>query len=126
MIVEYTIQGEINASVQVGDNVYFSLKTLDSSYETSNEFTYSGIIDSIAKGLSSSVISVEVDNYNNVPGGSNYQNVDINDYFLFFSKDSSVNINRIKGYYANVTMKNDSNDKAELFTVGAEIQPSSK
>jgi len=126
MIVEYTIQGQINSSVQAGDNIYFSLKTPNSSYETSNSFTYSGVVDSIEIGLSSSVISVNVDNDSNIPGGSDYQNIDVNDYFLFFSKDSSVNISRIKGYHANVTMINDSNEKAELFTVGAEIQPSSK
>ena len=126
MIVEYTIQGQINSSVQVGDNIYFSLKTPNSSYETSNSFTYSGVIDSIDIGLSSSIISVNVDNDSNIPGGSDYENIDVNDYFLFFSKDSSVNISRVKGYHANVTMINDSSEKAELFTVGAEIQKSSK
>ena len=126
MIVEYTIQGQINSSVQAGDNIYFSLKTLNSSYETSNDFTYSGVVDSIERGLSSSIISVNVDNDSNIPGGSDYQNIDVNDYFLFFSKDSSVNISRVKGYHANVTMINDSSKKAELFTVGAEIQKSSK
>ena len=126
MIVEYTIQGQINSSVQVGDNIYFSLKTPNSSYETSNSFTYSGVIDSIDIGLSSSIISVNVDNDSNIPGGSDYENIDVNDYFLFFSKDSSVNISRVKGYHANVIMINDSSEKAELFTVGAEIQSSSK
>ena len=126
MIVEYTIQGQINSSVQVGDNIYFSLKTPNSSYETSNSFTYSGVVGSIEIGLSSSIISVNVDNDNNIPGGSDYENIDVNDYFLFFSKDSSVNISRVKGYHANVTMVNDSSKKAELFTVGAEIQKSSK
>ena len=126
MIVEYTIQGQINSSVQVGDNIYFSLKTPNSSYETSNSFTYSGVVDSIDIGLSSSIISVNVDNDSNIPGGSDYENIDVNDYFLFFSKDSSVNISRVKGYHANVTMINDSSEKAELFTVGAEIQKSSK
>tara|TARA_R100001591_G_scaffold81724_1_gene88579 strand:+ start:513 stop:893 length:381 start_codon:yes stop_codon:yes gene_type:complete len=126
MIVEYTIQGQINSSVQVGDNIYFSLKTPNSSYETSNSFTYSGVVDSIEIGLSSSIISVNVDNDSNIPGGSDYENIDVNDYFLFFSKDSSVNISRVKGYHANVIMINDSSEKAELFTVGAEIQKSSK
>lgn len=126
MLVEYTIQGEINSSVQVGDNIYFSLKTLDSGYQTSNSFTYSGVIKNITKGLSSAVIAVDADSVDNIPGGVDYQSVNINDYFLFFSKDTSANINRIKGYHANVTMRNDSDKKAELFTVGAEIQKSSK
>ena len=33
---------------------------------------------------------------------------------------------RIKGYYASVLFRNDSNKRAELYTVGAEIQQSSK
>ena len=35
-------------------------------------------------------------------------------------------LKRIKGYSADVLIKNDSTDKAELYTVGAEIQKSSK
>jgi len=50
----------------------------------------------------------------------------MNDYFLFFAKDTSANLNRIKGYYASVLFRNDSNKRAELYTVGAEIQQSSK
>ena len=126
MTVEYNIQGQINPSVQIGDNIYFSLKTLSSGYQTSNSFTYSGVVDKIEQGVSSAIITVDIDNINNVPGGVNYAITNMNDYFLFFSKDTSANINRIKGYHANVVMKNDSNEKAELFTVGAEIQPSSK
>lgn len=126
MTVEYNIQGQINPSVQIGDNIYFSLKTLNSGYQTSSAFTYSGVVNNIEQGVSSATITVDIDNINNVPGGANYAATNMNDYFLFFSKDTSANINRIKGYHANVTMRNDSNEKAELFTVGAEIQKSSK
>jgi hypothetical protein len=126
MLVEYTIQGQINPSIQIGDNLYFSLKTPDSGYQTSSNFVYSGSITDITIGTDSFVISVNLTSFSNIPGGANYLSTNMNDYFLFFSKDTSVNINRIKGYHANVIMKNDSNEKAELFTVGAEIQPSSK
>jgi hypothetical protein len=126
MLVEYTIQGQINPSIQIGDNLYFSLKAPDSGYQTSSSFVYSGPITDITTDTDSFVISVTVNNFSNVPGGTSYPSTNMNDYFLFFSKDTSANINRIKGYHANVIMKNDSNEKAELFTVGAEIQPSSK
>ena len=61
MTVEYNIQGQINPSVQIGDNIYFSLKTLSSGYQTSNSFTYSGVVDKIEQGVSSAIITVDID-----------------------------------------------------------------
>ena len=77
-------------------------------------------------GPSAYTLTVNFTNLSSVPGGSNYSSVAIEDYFLFFAKNTSVNLNRIKGYYANVLFRNDSNKRAELYTVGAEIQKSSK
>ena len=46
--------------------------------------------------------------------------------FILFSKDNRVNESSLKGYYADVTLKNSSNKKAELFAVSSEVVPSSK
>ena len=46
--------------------------------------------------------------------------------FIMFSKDNKVNLSSVLGYYASVTLKNDSKDKAELFNVGADVFESSK
>jgi len=46
--------------------------------------------------------------------------------FIMFSKSNSVNISALKGYYAEVEFKNESSDKIELFSVGSEINESSK
>jgi len=46
--------------------------------------------------------------------------------YVFFGKDTKINTSGVRGYYAEVEMKNDSNSKAELFSVGSEIGPSSK
>jgi hypothetical protein len=43
-----------------------------------------------------------------------------------FSKDNKANLSSILGYYASVTFKNDSTDKAELFNVGTDVFESSK
>ena len=43
-----------------------------------------------------------------------------------FAKDNCVNLSSLKGYYAEVKFVNDSKQKAELFSVAAEIQQSSK
>ena len=126
MIATYTINGPLNSSVQIGDELYFSLKTADSGYTTSNNFIHTGTITGLSSGPSESTLTVNFTNLSSVPGGSNYSSVAIEDYFLFFAKNTSVNLNRIKGYYANVLFRNDSNKRAELYTVGAEIQKSSK
>ena len=46
--------------------------------------------------------------------------------FIMFSKDNKVNLSSMLGYYASVTFKNDSKEKAELFSVGSEVSESSK
>ena len=46
--------------------------------------------------------------------------------FIMFSKSNNVNSASLKGYYAQVEFKNNSNKKAELFAVGSEFNESSK
>jgi hypothetical protein len=46
--------------------------------------------------------------------------------FILFSKTASVNTGNLKGYYADMQYKNDSESYAELFLVGSEIFESSK
>ena len=46
--------------------------------------------------------------------------------FIMFSKDNKVNLSNILGYYASVTFKNDSTEKAELFNIGTGVFESSK
>lgn len=46
--------------------------------------------------------------------------------YVFFGKNTKINTSGLKGYYAEVEMKNDSNSQAELFSVLSEVSPSSK
>ena len=46
--------------------------------------------------------------------------------FAFFVKDDEANIASLLGYFAKVQLKNNSKEKAELFTISAEINESSK
>jgi hypothetical protein len=46
--------------------------------------------------------------------------------FILFSKDAGVNTSGLKGYYAEVQFKNNSEDAIELFSVGSEVFESSK
>ena len=49
-----------------------------------------------------------------------------NSSFILFTKDNKVNTSGILGYFAEVELRNDSLNKAELFSVGSEIFESSK
>jgi len=49
----------------------------------------------------------------------------IND-FIFFGKDQELGASGLTGYYAEVKMKNEDVNYAELFAVGAEVFESSK
>jgi len=46
--------------------------------------------------------------------------------FIMFGKDSSVNISGLTGYFAQVEIKNNSKEKAEMFSIASGITPSSK
>ena len=43
-----------------------------------------------------------------------------------FSKNDVANLGDVKGYFAEVKLENDSTEKIELFSVGSEVNESSK
>jgi len=55
-----------------------------------------------------------------------YSEICLDGSFIMFSKDNKVNLSSALGYYASVTFKNNSTEKAELFNVGADVFESSK
>ena len=99
-----TFNNTINVSVQVGDIVYY---------------LNSGAVVELGKLLTISrkTITCEMDQNQANPS---------NNSFILFSKDNRKNLTSITGYYAEVEMKNDSQEYAEIFTVGSEIFESSK
>ena len=99
-----TFNNPINVSVQVGDIVYY---------------LNSGTVVELGKLLtiSGKTITCEIDQNQANPS---------NNSFILFSKDNRKNLKSITGYYAEVEMKNDSQEYAEIFTVGSEIFESSK
>jgi hypothetical protein len=101
---------EINSSLQLGDSVYYA--QVDNHGVLSEpllagtlvEFTTSGaIIVNAGVGI---VIPTNA--------------------FILFSKPIQINESSVKGYYADVTLENHSNKRAELFALSSEIVPSSK
>tara|TARA_R100001443_G_scaffold73520_2_gene81438 strand:- start:381 stop:764 length:384 start_codon:yes stop_codon:yes gene_type:complete len=99
----------LDSSVQVNDIVYYS---------TSANSVLSDVvkIGNILSFTSSGYIIVNADDTVTVPENA----------FILFSKPIKINESSVKGYYADVTLENHSNKKAELFAISSEVVPSSK
>ena len=112
----------LNISVQDGDFVFATPLTSHSSYDVPN-ITFSGsnvfigVVDVLGVDRANAKIRVDNSSTGLMPNSGDY---------ISFAKDNQTNASGIKGYYAETTFTNDSKQKAELFTVGAEIQQSSK
>ena len=111
---------KINASLQIGDNVFYTTPIVRGSYTTSDSFgsKWLGNVSAITLGVPN---QVQVTIQEEVP----VANPADNDYF-YFTKNKDVNNSGLLGYYSEVQMTNSSTDKAELFSIGTEIFESSK
>ena len=126
-IINIPFDNPINISAQVGDMVY-AVSTAPAG----------GAVDSFEKGTLSNALEIGwiqqiinqegldpsprptlrvMQTNNNLP--TPQQN------YIMFSKNKAVNTSGILGYYAEVTLKNDSLKDIELFSVGTGIAISS-
>ena len=114
--VKLTFDFYINASVQIGDIVYYVDVAVDNNVNTASG--YSNIVK-MGDVLATEPKSIVVNHDDNMPlpTASN---------FIMFSKDNAANLSSILGYFANVKFVNESTDKAEIFSVGMEMFESSK
>lgn len=121
--MSYVLQIElkhINDSLSIGDTVYYSLT------ENINEFflDQSGL-EGIIKIGECSVINRD-EGFIRVSGSLNIDPPPRNSY-LFFSKDNAYELSSIKGYYAEVKIKNDNKTTdSELFQITLNAAESSK
>lgn len=113
-VITLTFQSQLNESLQVGDMVYYTPTTSVGGFSTGSTKIQMGTVVTIPSRF---VITCNIDDSTDRP--------DVND-FIFFSKDNSANMASILGYYADVTLENNSRSKAELFSVGSEFSESSK
>lgn len=95
----------VQDSVQVGDTAYYQ--------NASGTIVQMGAITAVTSGS----ISCDIGGLVVRPTNSD---------FILFSKDSRGNTSSIRGYYAEVKMKNDASTACELYDVGSEIFESSK
>ena len=110
-------------SLQIGDTAYYSNVTSTAGINTSSGFTKIGLVKGISNttaldsGTETTTLTCEIDESTAAPTTSD---------FIFFSKDNKVNLTSLLGYYASVKFKNNSPNKAEMFSIGCEIAESSK
>ena len=118
--------GQINASIQVGDYVYYS-----SSPSTSGGFSitddenghstlvYFGEVAALSENIEELKFAIVVEHENdaNTPSVGN---------FILFAKNDNANTSSMSGYYSSFTFKNDSKTKAELFATTCNVTESSK
>ena len=114
MIVIDFIGNINNDSLQIGDLAYYVTPSQSGGFNQSTQ-------DPILIGPITAIIQNSIDVDNSATG----EVPNTND-FIMFAKDSRVNISGLIGYYAEATFKNNSTEKAELYSVASEITPSSK
>ena len=107
-----------NDSLQIGDLAYFVTPSQSGGFAQSTITPV--LIGFIVAITPTSIIVDESAQNTSAPVGPS-----AND-FIMFAKDTSVNISGLVGYYAEVQMRNNSTEKAEMFSIGSEISPSSK
>jgi len=95
----------INDSVQIGDTIYYQ--------NTSGTIIEMGT----ATAITATTISCNI--------GGTVVRPTAND-FILFSKDNRSHISALRGYFAEVKMKNDQTTQCELYDVGSEIFESSR
>tara|TARA_R100000278_G_scaffold87716_1_gene66983 strand:+ start:3746 stop:4120 length:375 start_codon:yes stop_codon:yes gene_type:complete len=105
-------------SLQVGDEVYYVEADPNvAGIIASTDPVYLGNVQAINKNGNKLNVTVEVIIPNFIPDTSN---------FILFSKNIVANESSLKGYYAEITMENNSKKRAELFAISSEVTPSSK
>jgi hypothetical protein len=103
-----------NDSLQVGDLAYYVTPSPLGGF---NQSTSDPVLIGPIEAITGTSIDVDETIGNGIPGP---------DDFIMFAKDSSVNLSGLVGYFAEVTIKNNSTKKAEMYCVASEITPSSK
>jgi len=103
-----------NDSLQIGDLAYYVTPDLIGGF---NQSTESPILIGPIEAIAQDSIDVDNSGTSEEPGPND---------FIMFAKDSRINLSGLVGYYAEAKFKNNSTEKAEMYSVGSEITPSSK
>jgi len=127
MAVQFTLDFdyEINTSLQIGDEIYHSTPQSVAEFTIADgvgSLIHVGTVIDIYNLKSISVYSEYTDSNNDLLAA----NTPTSTSYISFSKNKVVNNSDLLGYYAEVEFINNSNSKAELFSVASEISENSK
>ena len=107
---------EFNVSLQVGDTVYWCPSVNLGGFPTANMDSVTELGELIRIGNSELICWSDVILPVEPTAGD----------FILFSKENEANLSSLLGYVAEVKFVNNSKDKAELFSIGAEVSEHSK
>ena len=116
----------MNTSLQVGDNAYYSHSGVNTGGFDNTALANTNLIGPVI-GIMNNVFAIPP-----LPGWTITVNHNSNapapafGSYISFAKDKKVNTSSLLGYYASVNFVNNSTNKVELFSVGSEISESSK
>ncbi len=110
---DLTFPNDINVSVQIGDIIYYTPTTLNGIHNTAGTIVELGSVIAI----DGNTITVDYTTGTVLPG--------IGD-FIMFAKDRSVNMSSLLGYFAKFRIRNNSQDKAEMYSIAVDVVESSK
>jgi len=111
--IDLTFPNDINVSVQIGDIIYFTPTYLNGVHNTAGTLVELGSVVSI----SGNTIVANYTSGNPIPSIGN---------FIMFAKDRSVNMSSLLGYFAKFRIRNNSQDKAEMYSIAVDVVESSK
>ena len=110
---DLTFPNNINVSVQIGDIIYYTPTTLNGIHNTAGTIVELGSVIAI----NDNNITVEYIAGTILPTPSD---------FIMFDKDRSVNMSSLLGYFAKFRIKNNSKEKAEMYSISVDVTESSK
>ena len=116
-IIHLNFSDDINISAQIGDTAYYVPTTGDSGFTVN----YSNVIE-IGEITAVEDTNMKITCETTLPANLWPSGND----FILFSKDNKANMSNILGYYAEVTVRNNSKGKAEMFNMSADYFDSSK
>ena len=122
--IDLTFNDDINVSVQFNpfatttstlgaDIIYFTPTYLNGVHNTAGTIIELGPVVAI----NGNVITVFYDTGTPLPGNGD---------FIMFAKHRGTNMSSLLGYFAKFRIKNNSKDKAEMYSISADIAESSK
>ena len=111
--ITLTFTYAVQDSVQIGDTAYFASTSTVGGFNTTGTIKEIGAITAVTEFS----ISCDIAAFAPRPQATN---------FILFSKDNTVNMGSIAGYYAEVDLQNNSTTAAEIFHVSSEVVESSR